>query len=38
MKKTLKQAITDKWLLVLNEYELIKHKKSKNVFYIFSRV
>lgn len=30
MKKTLKQAITNKWLLVLNEYELIKHKKSKN--------
>jgi hypothetical protein len=30
MKKTLKQAITSKWLLVLNEYELIKQKKSKN--------
>ena len=30
MKKTLKQALTNKWLLVLNEYELIKQKKSKN--------
>lgn len=30
MKKSLKQAITDKWLLVLNEYELIKQKKNKN--------
>ena len=30
MKKTLKQAITSKWLLVLGEYDLIKAKKSKN--------
>jgi len=30
MTKTLKQAITNKWSLVLNEYELIKQKKSKN--------
>lgn len=30
MKKTLKQAVTNKWLLVLQEYELIKQKKSKN--------
>src|SRR3989338_1433307 len=30
MTKTLKQAITNKWLLVLQEYELIKQKKSKN--------
>ena len=30
MNKTLKQVITSKWLLVLNEYELIKQKKSKN--------
>jgi len=30
MNKTLKQAITSRWLLVLNEYELIKQKKSKN--------
>lgn len=30
MKKTTKQAITNKWLLVLNEYELIKNKKSRN--------
>jgi hypothetical protein len=30
MTKTLKRAISDKWLLVLNEYELIKQKKSKN--------
>jgi transposase InsO family protein len=29
MTKTLKQAITSKWLLVLKEYELIKQKKSK---------
>ena len=30
MNKSLKQAISSKWLLVLNEYELIKQKKSKN--------
>lgn len=30
MTKTQKRAISDKWLLVLNEYELIKQKKSKN--------
>jgi len=30
MTNTLKQAITNKWLLVLQEYELIKQKKSKN--------
>jgi len=30
MNKTLKQAIPSRWLLVLNEYELIKQKKSKN--------
>jgi len=30
MTKTLKQAVTNKWLLVLTEYELIKQKKSKN--------
>lgn len=30
MTKSLKQALTNKWLLVLNEYELIKTKKSKN--------
>ena len=30
MKKTLRHNITNKWLLVLNEYELIKQKKSKN--------
>ena len=29
MNKTLKQAITSKWLLVLNEYELIKQKRVK---------
>ncbi len=26
MMKTLKQALTSKWLLVLQEYELIKQK------------
>ncbi len=30
MNKTLKQAISNKWLLVLNEYELIKKQKSKS--------
>lgn len=30
MTKTLQAAITNKWLLVLNEYELIKQKNSKN--------
>lgn len=30
MTKTLKQALTNKWLLVLNEYELVKRKKSKS--------
>lgn len=30
MEKTLKQAITSKWLLILGEYDLIKAKKSKN--------
>jgi len=30
MTKTLQQAITNKWLLVLKEYELIKQKNSKN--------
>jgi len=30
MMKTAKQAITNKWLIVLNEYELIRQKNSKN--------
>ncbi|MFC1668667.1 integrase core domain-containing protein [Chlamydiota bacterium] len=30
MTKTQKRAITEKWLLVLQEYELIKLKKNKN--------
>lgn len=30
MIKTVKRAISDKWLLVLKEYELIKQKKSKH--------
>ena len=30
MTKTQKQAMTSKWLLVLQEYELVKQKKSKN--------
>ena len=30
MNTTTKRALTDKWLLVLNEYELIKQKKNKN--------
>ena len=30
MTKTQANAITEKWRLVLNEYELIKKKKSKN--------
>ncbi len=30
MKKTVKQAITSKWLLILDEYDLIKAKRSKN--------
>ncbi len=28
--KTIKKVMSSKWLLVLNEYELIKQKKSKN--------
>ena len=31
MTKTQKRAITEKWLLVLKEYELIKLKKNKNI-------
>jgi transposase InsO family protein len=30
MNATTKRALSNKWLLVLNEYELIKQKKSKN--------
>lgn len=30
MNPTTKRALSNKWLLVLNEYELIKQKKSKN--------
>jgi hypothetical protein len=30
MTQTQKRALTDKWLLVLKEYELIKQKQSKN--------
>jgi transposase InsO family protein len=31
VNKTAQQAITDKWLLILKEYELIKQKKNKNL-------
>lgn len=31
MNKTTQQAITNKWLLVLKEYELIRQKKNKNI-------
>jgi len=30
MTKTIKSALTSKWLLVVQEYELVKQKKSKN--------
>ena len=30
MNSTTKRVMTNKWLLVMNEYELIKQKKSKN--------
>jgi len=30
MNPTTKRLMTDKWLLVIKEYELIKQKKSKN--------
>jgi len=31
MNQSTKQALTDKWLLVLNEYELIKQRKNNNI-------
>jgi len=30
MTKFIKDALTSKWLLVVQEYELVKQKKSKN--------
>ena len=30
MTKTIRTAMTSKWLLVLQEYELVKRKKSSN--------